>query len=179
MIDESETGRVPQLQLILGGARSGKSRLALQVAESTGLQHTFLATATAEDGEMCARIENHQAERGSEWKLLEEPLNLAAALASLNHKDCCVLVDCTTLWISNCLQAGNWETQRDALFELLPKLSCKVIFVSNETGLGIVPLGELTRQFVDASGFFNQRLAAVCDAVTMVVAGIPVQLKAN
>jgi adenosylcobinamide kinase/adenosylcobinamide-phosphate guanylyltransferase len=98
-------------------------------------------------------------------------------LLSLNQEKNCVLVDCVTLWISNCLHQEKWKEQREALLEILPSLKLHIIFVSNETGMGIVPLGELTRQFVDASGFFNQELGRICQIVTFVAAGLPIELK--
>jgi|TARA_B110000240_G_scaffold194298_2_gene241688 adenosylcobinamide kinase/adenosylcobinamide-phosphate guanylyltransferase len=165
------------IELILGGARSGKSRLALQKARDSGLALHYLATATTEDQEMEARISAHKAERDQDWSLVEEPVNLAAALLSLNQEKNCVLVDCVTLWISNCLHQEKWKEQREALLEILPSLKLHIIFVSNETGMGIVPLGELTRQFVDASGFFNQELGRICQIVTFVAAGLPIELK--
>lgn len=165
------------IELILGGARSGKSRLALKTARDSGRALHYLATATAGDREMEARIAAHKAERGQDWSLVEEPVNLAAALSSLNQETNCVLVDCVTLWVSNCLHLKRWDEQREELIELLPSLISHIIFVSNETGMGIVPLGELTRQFVDASGFFNQELGRKCEKVTLVAAGFPIELK--
>jgi len=167
------------IELILGGARSGKSRLALQRAQDTGCKLYYLATGTADDQEMEDRIAMHKAERGDEWALLEEPVDLATALLAVDKNANCILVDCVTLWISNCLHSGQWDEQRKALVELLPTLRSHIIFVSNETGMGIVPLGKITRQFVDASGFFNQELGRLCNKVTLVAAGFPIELKSN
>jgi len=166
-----------QLQLILGGARSGKSRNAEQRAADSGLQKIYLATATADDGEMTERIKKHQADRDGHWQLLEEPLLLADTLRKHSAADNCILVDCLTLWLSNCLHHNCWAEQQQALLDCLDKLPGAVIFVTNEVGQGIVPMGELTRQFVDEAGFLHQRLAASCDRVTMVVAGLPQELK--
>lgn len=164
-------------ELILGGARSGKSRLAEQRAEATGMELLYLATATAGDAEMSERIRHHQDRRAGKWKLLEEPTELAEALSQNAQTDRCILVDCLTLWISNCLHQNCWAEQKESLLTALEKWPGHIIFVSNETGMGVVPMGELSRQFVDESGFFHQQLAAVCDQVTLTVAGMPLTLK--
>ena len=164
-------------ELILGGARSGKSRLAEQRAEETGLELLYLATATVGDAEMSERIRHHQVRRKTQWTLLEEPTELAEVLSRHHREDRCILVDCLTLWISNCLHKNCWEQQRDALLAVLPNFQGRIIFVSNETGMGVVPMGELSRKFVDESGFFHQQLASLCDQVTLTVAGLPLLLK--
>lgn len=173
-------------QLILGGARSGKSRLAeeraLAWAEHEGAERIYLATARVGDDEMARRVDVHRQRRDSGWHLLEEPEDLAGTIARLKHRRACVLIDCLTLWISNCLHAGNWETQRDRLLEQVALLQTErsplgLILVSNEVGSGIVPLGALSREFVDASGWLHQALAQHCDTVTLVVAGLPLALK--
>lgn len=164
-------------ELILGGARSGKSRLAEQRAEAAGMELLYLATATAGDAEMSERIRHHQGRRAGKWTLLEEPTELAEALSQNAQTDRCILVDCLTLWISNCLHQNCWVEQKESLLTALEKLPGHIIFVSNETGMGVVPMGELSRQFVDESGFFHQQLAAVCDQVTLTVAGLPLTLK--
>lgn len=165
------------VELILGGARSGKSRLAEQRAHDSGLERVYIATATAGDSEMRARIEHHQQRRGSAWTLLETPIALAQTLRREHSPQRCIVVDCLTLWLSNCLHQHCWEQQHAALLAALPRLSGHLILVSNETGLGVVPMGELSRQFVDAAGFLHQRLAAVCQRVTLTVAGLPLELK--
>lgn len=174
------------LRFILGGARSGKSRLALasaqRIASDNNSSLMFIATATANDEEMRKRIEKHQAERVStngenSWALVEEPLHLARALLQNDEQGKVILVDCLTLWISNCLHLKVWDDEKEALLNCLEKLKSTVIFVSNETGLGIVPMGELTRQYVDASGFFHQLLAQRCAHVVFTVAGLPHVLK--
>ena len=164
-------------ELILGGARSGKSRIAEQKAMQSGMQRVYIATGTAGDEEMANRIAHHKQSRGDDWQLVEEPIALAAALLKNSSTQTCILVDCLTLWLSNCLHRGCWEDQRQALIEMMPTLPGKVIFVSNEVGQGVVPMGELSRQFVDESGFLHQELAQLCDGVTFVAAGLPLQLK--
>ncbi len=164
-------------QLIIGGARSGKSALAEQRALASGKSCVYLATGTPGDEEMALRIDNHRRRRGDEWLLVEEPLFLAQALLANHAQDRTLLVDCLTLWLSNCLHNQTWDAQRQQLLEILPTLSGEIILVSNEVGSGIVPLGELTRRFVDESGFLNQALASICHRVTQVVAGLPQELK--
>ena len=169
-------------ELILGGARSGKSALAEQRAEQSGLAVTYIATAEAGDGEMVERIAHHRARRPADWHLLEEPVQLARALAENAANDRCLIVDCLTLWLSNLLanelpDEGRFSAERTALLEVLPQLPGRVILVSNEVGLGIVPLGEITRRFCDESGRLHQAVAAVCERVTFVTAGLPMTLK--
>lgn len=167
-------------QLILGGARSGKSTLAETRAEaraaSTGGALVYVATATAGDREMQARIQQHRARRSAQWTTREEPQQLGALIAG-QGPDAVVLIDCLTLWLANCLAAGSLERERAALLEALAQSQCDVWLVSNEVGSGIVPLGELSREFVDQSGWLHQRLAGLCDRVTLVVAGLPLELK--
>lgn len=175
------------LTLILGGARSGKSRLALQRAEATGRPVCFIATAQANDAEMAARIARHQAERPAHWTTIEAPLELAGAIHAAGAG--CIVVDCLTLWLSNCLcqtDPAAFAGQRAALLATLAarrslegKNSADLILVSNETGLGIVPLGELTRRFVDEAGWLNQDIAQLADEVVFVAAGLPLILKGN
>lgn len=165
------------LELILGGARSGKSRLAETRALNSGRTPVYVATGSAGDGEMAARIEHHRARRGPEWRLVETPLRLADSLLAECREDRCLVVDCLTLWLSNCLHQQCWPAERDALLKAAACLKGRVIFVSNEVGSGVVPLGELSREFVDASGFLHQQLAQVCRRVTLCVAGLPMELK--
>lgn len=173
------------MRLILGGARSGKSRLAeravLDLCEGSS-RPVYLATATADDAEMQARIDRHRSDRSQLWRTVEEPVHLAAALAGL--ADAWVLIDCLTLWISNCLHAGCWERERARLLreidrQLAAGKSPNWTFVSNEVGSGVVPLGALSREFVDASGQLHQALARRCSQVTLVVAGLPMNLKGD
>ncbi len=167
-------------ELILGGMRSGKSRLAEQHAQQSGLQVTHIATATAQDDEMRARIAHHQASRPDHWHLVEEPVALAAALQRHAAADRCVLVDCLTLWLTNllCLEdEARLRQETAALLDVLPRLPGQVILVSNETGMGVVPLGELTRRYCDEAGRLHQAVAARCDQVILTVAGLPLILK--
>jgi adenosylcobinamide kinase/adenosylcobinamide-phosphate guanylyltransferase len=164
--------------LVLGGARSGKSRYAQRLAESSRLQPVLIATAEARDAEMAFRIKQHAAGRGAQWTLVEEPVALAAALWREARRDRIVVVDCTTLWLSN-LMLGEADvaaaTERLALS--VAGLSGPVIFVANEAGCGVVPENALARAFRDAQGVLNQALAEACEAVVLVSAGIAVRLK--
>lgn len=168
-------------ELILGGARSGKSHYAETCAKESGLDVLYVATAQAFDKEMQQRIQHHQQQRPSHWRLIEEPLNLISVLQNNANANTCILVDCLTLWLSNQLCSdsykSNIEENTDALVALLPALSGKIIFVSNEVSMGIIPMGEINRQFVDEAGRLHQKLAVVCEKVTLMVAGIPSQIK--
>lgn len=165
------------MHLVLGGARSGKSRYAEQCARDSGKTLFYLATAEARDPEMQARIAHHREQRGALWQLREEPLLLSDALAALDSPNHCLLVDCLTLWLSNCLAVNRWEELRAALLDTLPQLAADIVLVSNEVGQGVVPMGELTRRFVDESGRLHQDLASQCHRVTLVTAGLPLTLK--
>lgn len=167
-------------QLILGGMRSGKSRLAERLAMASGLPVTYIATATAGDEEMRTRIDHHRAQRPEAWQVVEEPLALAAALRAHAATGHCLLVDCLTLWLTNLLcsdDAGALAREREALLATLPSLPGDIILVSNETGLGIVPADPLSRRFCDEAGRLHQVLAALCDRVIFTVAGLPQVLK--
>lgn len=168
------------LELILGGARSGKSRLAEQLATDSGLRVTYVATCQPLDGEMAERIAHHQSRRPPQWTLVEEPLALASVLEAHADGECCLLVDCLTLWLTNLLLLDD-EAQAahelQALLAVLPKLPGRIILVSNETGLGVVPLGELSRRYVDQAGRLHQAIAALADRVQLMVAGLPLLLK--
>ncbi len=167
-------------QFVLGGARSGKSRYAEQLASASEKQVVYIATATAGDNEMQQRINLHQQQRPDHWLLVEEPLQLANALRQYDQPEYCLLVDCLTLWLSNCLATyteQEVEQQQLGLLDAIASLKADVIVVSNEVGQGIVPLGELTRKFVDESGRMHQKLAEVCHKVFFVTAGIAQKLK--
>ncbi|MEH6565334.1 MAG: bifunctional adenosylcobinamide kinase/adenosylcobinamide-phosphate guanylyltransferase [Halopseudomonas sp.] len=167
-------------ELILGGARSGKSRLAERLAVESGLPVTYIATCEPRDREMAERVAQHRAQRPAEWALVEEPRSLAQVLREQAAPSRCLLVDCLTLWLSNLLLSDDpqhWAVEREALFAALPGLPGRVIMVSNETGLGVVPMGELSRRFVDESGWLHQQLAAHCDRVVVCIAGLPQTLK--
>ncbi|WP_292756443.1 MULTISPECIES: bifunctional adenosylcobinamide kinase/adenosylcobinamide-phosphate guanylyltransferase [unclassified Methylophaga] len=168
--------------LILGGVKSGKSRLAEQRAIKSKLAVCYVATARADDSEMQQRIALHQQQRPAHWTTIEVPLNLAAALQQQDNTDKCILVDCLTLWLTNLLLSDDEnlltnEIQR--LLETLPTLQADIILVSNETSMGIVPMGELTRRFCDEAGRLHQQLAALMDNVILTVAGLPHALKGN
>ncbi|TVQ92934.1 MAG: bifunctional adenosylcobinamide kinase/adenosylcobinamide-phosphate guanylyltransferase [Chromatiaceae bacterium] len=166
--------------LVLGGVRSGKSRLAERLALASGRPVTYLATATADDAEMAARIATHRNHRPPDWALVEEPLALAAALEQACAPGHCVLVECLTLWLTNLLcqpDPARLAAEIDAFEALLPRLPGQVILVGNEVGLGVVPLDALTRRYCDLAGALHQRLAAGCERVVLTVAGIPLMLK--
>lgn len=168
------------LQLILGGARSGKSRLAEQTAKETGLSVIYIATAQALDAEMQQRITHHQQQRPAHWQVLEEPIYLADRLLQCDQANQLILVDCLTLWLSNLLLAENpalQHQQMQKLFEVLPRLRSQIILVSNETGLGVVPMGEISRRFVDEAGRLHQTLGQLANKVMFCVAGFPMILK--
>ncbi len=169
-------------ELILGGNRSGKSAYAEQRAIQTTLPVTYIATATAGDADMAARIAKHQARRLQHWALIEEPIHVARTLETHAHPNRCLLVDCLTLWLCNLLCTETEPSialtrERDALLTLLPSLPGSIIFVANEVGMGIVPQGELSRRFADEAGELNQAVAALCERVTLVMAGLPLALK--
>lgn len=168
-------------ELILGGARSGKSHYAEICAKESGLDVIYIATAQALDDEMQLRIQHHQQQRPSHWRLIEEPLELHSVLKENANTATCILVDCLTLWLSNqlCSDEHKFKIEQnvEALVKLLPTLSGKIVFVSNEVSMGVIPMGEISRQFVDETGRMHQRLAAACERVTLMVAGIPSIIK--
>jgi adenosylcobinamide kinase/adenosylcobinamide-phosphate guanylyltransferase len=165
--------------LILGGARSGKSRQAEELALRHEGPRVYIATATADDVEMRARIAAHRARReAGEWTTVEEPLKLCAALREHSGENHFVLVDCLTLWLSNLMLAQqNIGEAIEDLAELLPALEGTICVVSNEVGLGIVPDNPLARAFRDEAGLAHQMLAQVADEVLFMVAGLPMRLK--
>ncbi|BBT18029.1 adenosylcobinamide kinase/adenosylcobinamide phosphate guanyltransferase [Metapseudomonas otitidis] len=167
-------------ELILGGARSGKSRLAERQAADSGLAVVYIATSQPLDGEMSARVAHHRARRPDHWGLVEEPVELARVLREHAGAGTCLLVDCLTLWLTNLLMLeddARLAAERDALLACIAELPGRVLLVSNETGLGVVPLGELTRRYVDEAGWLHQALAERCTRVTFTVAGLPMLLK--
>jgi adenosylcobinamide kinase/adenosylcobinamide-phosphate guanylyltransferase len=167
-------------ELILGGIRSGKSRLAEQRAQESGLTVVYVATATPGDDEMRSRIEEHRKRRPSRWLTIEEPRALAQAVRKHAGKDRCVLIECLTLWLTNflCTQSPQeLEQERTALLTAVREVSGHLIVVSNETGLGIVPIDALSRRFSEEAGLLHQDLARICDRVTLVAAGLPLLLK--
>ena len=164
--------------LVLGGARSGKSRHALALAEASGLARAFVATAQAYDEEMRERIAHHQADRDGSWRTLEAPLDLPMIIAEETAPDRVMLVDCLTLWLTNVVLAErNLDAACLALQEAVRTARGPLILVSNEVGHGIVPATPLGRTFRDAQGRLNQDVAAVCDAVVFVAAGCATLMK--
>ena len=177
--------------LVFGGARSGKSAYAERLAAASGKEVIYIATAAAGDAEMSARIAQHRVQRPQHWHTVEEPISLAAALAEWRAPQRLVLVDCLTLWLSNLMfsdgtqypDVGMFELparfheQRAALLDELAAERGDVVLVSNEVGMGIVPWGALSRSYADEAGRLNQAVAAVCDRVALVAAGLPLMLK--
>jgi adenosylcobinamide kinase/adenosylcobinamide-phosphate guanylyltransferase len=177
------TEHIPQLILILGGARSGKSTFAERLAAGRGERITYLATGTACDEEMAERIARHRAERSPAWRTVECPLGPAAALRAHAPDTDCFLLDCATLLVSNLLVAedskGEEDVRRalDALLAEYREAGTDLIIVSNEVGLGLVPEYPLGRLYRDVLGRFNQQVATAADAVYFLVAGLPLELK--
>jgi adenosylcobinamide kinase/adenosylcobinamide-phosphate guanylyltransferase len=166
---------LPPVTLVLGGARSGKSAYAERLIGARGL---YLATSEAGDAEMAERIRKHRERRGPGWETVEEPLDVAAALARNASADRPILVDCLTLWLSNLIATDrDVEAETRALTDRLSGLPMPVVLVSNELGLGIVPATPLGRAFRDHAGRLNQHIAAAADCVVFVAAGLPLTLK--
>jgi adenosylcobinamide kinase/adenosylcobinamide-phosphate guanylyltransferase len=165
--------------LILGAVRSGKSRHAGDLARELGAV-TLLATGAALDEEMAARIEAHRRARPAHWHVVEEPLHLARALRTTAAADRVIIVDCLTLWVTNLLCSSDpaqLDLEVEDLLDALPSLPGHCVFVANEVGLGIMPVNALARRFADVAGTLHQRLAALCDRVEFMVAGLPMSVK--
>lgn len=161
------------LTLVLGGARSGKTARALLL---TPAPRAYVATAEAHDSEMTDRIAAHKAERGEDWDLIEAPIDLVGAVRAADGR--ALLIDCLTLWLSNLMAADrDIAAETDALIEALNETSAPVILVSNEIGLGLVPMEPLSRRFRDEQGRLNQRIAAAATRVEFIAAGLPLRLK--
>jgi len=170
-------GRIPSL-LILGGARSGKSRLGQSYAEQSAKSPVLVATAEGRDDEMRLRIAQHQAARDGRWQLVEEPLALLTVLQREARFDRILVIDCLTLWLSNMmLGAQDYAARCAELADSVAALPGPVIFISNEVGSVIVPANALARAFADAQGRLNQLIAAACTTVIWVRAGLPTLLK--
>lgn len=172
------------VHLILGGARSGKSAYAEQLASSSELAVTYIATAQVYDDEFAKRIAHHKARRPIDWQIIEAPFNLAETLVTHTQENTCVIVDCLTLWLAQCIcpdcelpDTVSWDKERNALIDILPTLKGTVLLVSNEVGMGIVPLGKINREFQDAQGRLNQSVAQLADKVSFIAAGLPLKLK--
>ena len=164
--------------LVLGGARSGKSAFAEKLIADSGLAKIYLATATAGDDEMKARVAQHRAQRGEGWSTVEEPLALVDALMREATRGRAVLVDCLTLWLSNLMLAErDPEIEARRLTRFLGVAKYPIVFVSNEVGLGLVPETALGRRFRDAQGRLNQLVAASVPNVAFIAAGLPLWLK--
>lgn len=168
--------------LILGGARSGKSRFALELGEPLGKRRVFVATALPSDEEMARRIERHRRERPEGWKTMEEPLRLVDTLQAVEGKTEIVVIDCLTLWLSNLLTAIGEDEETvlgeiDQLVKAARSANFSIVAVSNEVGSSIVPVNPLARLFRDLSGLLHQRWAAEADEVYWMMAGIAVPIK--
>ena len=164
------------LTLILGGARSGKSRYAERLMTALPPPWVYVATAEAGDHEMAARIRAHRSRRGPSWQTIEAPRDLQAALAACENTP--VLIDCLTLWLSNLMLAeADIEQETERLEQALAGVTAPIVLVANEVGSGIVPDHPLGRKFRDAQGILNQRIAARADRVVLLVAGLPLALK--
>jgi adenosylcobinamide kinase / adenosylcobinamide-phosphate guanylyltransferase len=174
MIDQSSKST-----FVLGGARSGKSRFAENLAHESGLERHYIATGRAWDDEMRARIAQHKHDRGPLWTTHEEPLALAETIARIDAPGKVVLVDCLTLWLTNLMMEDGCDIAAEsaALAALLPQLSASIILVSNEVGLGIVPENKMARAFRDHAGRLHQMIAAEVADVYFIAAGLPLKMK--
>lgn len=167
----------PKVTFVIGGAASGKSECAEQLVYKSGQEMIYLATGQARDDEMRQKIHKHVDRRGDDWSLIEEPIDLIGVLSKCDAGQI-VLLDCATMWLSNLFEANSdIESQVIALCDALPNLPPKVIIVTNELGMGVVPDHPLSRRFREAHGRMNQKLAAVSNLAVMVVAGLPSVLK--
>ena len=170
--------------LVLGGARSGKSSFAEKLARESGLDVLYIATAQVNDYEFSERVEHHKKRRPASWGLVEEPFYLAKTLSEYAREDRFLLVDCLTLYLAQwtCSECNpplekSWGQERDDLIRCLKSLPGQIALVSNEVGLGIVPMGEINRRYQDEAGRLNQAVASVCDQALFMVAGLPLKLK--
>lgn len=172
-----------RVALVLGGAKSGKSRYALELARSFPSPRLYVATAEAGDEEMAARIAQHRRDRGEGWDTLEKPLELSAAISQAQGRYGVILADCLTLWLSNWLIRGEDQAELNRVCEELvaavEAATTPVILVSNEVGWGIVPDNPLAREFRDWAGRLHQLLAAAADLVVLLAAGLPLTLKSS
>jgi adenosylcobinamide kinase/adenosylcobinamide-phosphate guanylyltransferase len=170
--------------LVTGGGRSGKSRYALAMATAaTVVRPAFVATAEVTDDEMAERVRRHQAERDGRFVNVEEPVQLAEALRGLPADVDLAIVDCLTVWLGNLYHHGHVDADGssapiEALLEVLREAPCDLVLVTNEVGMGIIPADAMSRAYRDRAGILNQQVAAVADRVVLVVAGLPMVLKA-
>lgn len=168
----------PGAVLVLGGARSGKSAFAERLVAETGLSRHYIATGRAWDDEMRQRIAKHREDRGEGWETYEEPLALAARIKDVAREDRAVLVDCLTLWVTNLmLEERDIEAEFASLTEAIAAAPGRLVFVSNEVGLGIVPENRMAREFRDHAGRLHQQVAALVPEVYFVAAGLPLKMK--
>jgi adenosylcobinamide kinase / adenosylcobinamide-phosphate guanylyltransferase len=168
--------RTAELVFVLGGARSGKSSWALGYTEEHYRSYLFLATAEVRDEEMAERVQRHQASRGPQWNLLEEPLEISEALFSKCASVEAVLVDCLTIWLSNVMLnkvEDDITLYQEHLLDVLSMKRQAIILVANEVGGGLVPESALGRKFRDNAGLLNQKIAALADKVIYMTAGLP------
>ena len=176
--DVEKAPPLPRLTLILGGARSGKSRHAETLIEASGLSPYYIATAEALDDEMSARIAKHRERRGKRWQTIEEPLALSETLAQVNAEDRALMVDCLTLWLTNLMMHDlAVEDEVAELLASLDGLDGAAILVSNEVGQGVMPANRMARRFIDHAGRLHQELAKKADQVLFMTAGVAQQLK--
>ena len=168
----------PGAVLVLGGARSGKSAFAERLVAETGLSRHYIATGRAFDDEMRERIARHREDRGDGWHTHEEPLALAARIADVARADRAVLVDCLTLWVTNLmLEERDIAAECSGLLEALRQAPGRIVLVSNEVGLGIVPENRMAREFRDHAGRLHQKVAALVPEVYFIAAGLPLKMK--
>ena len=168
--------------LVIGGARSGKSSLALDICNKMEGNRYFIATAQAFDDEMEGRIKRHQEERGNEWKTIEEAIGIAEKIKEVEGDEAIILVDCLTLWLSNLYMKYESDTDSvyDKIDELLDRLAetkGRIVLVSNEVGMGIVPENKLARLYRDAAGTMNRKIAEKANKVVITFSGLPIVLK--
>lgn len=177
--DARNGGLGPGVTLVLGGARSGKSRHAEKLIEASGLEAVYIATGRAFDGEMEQRIATHKDRRGASWRTVEAPFDLARAIAGHAAPGAAILVDCLTLWVTNLmLDDRDVAAECDVLVSGLSRpMPSPIVLVSNEVGLGIVPDNAMARAFRDHAGRLHQAIAAIASKVTFVAAGLPLTLK--
>ncbi|MEJ5218341.1 bifunctional adenosylcobinamide kinase/adenosylcobinamide-phosphate guanylyltransferase [Cognatishimia sp. D5M38] len=170
---------LPKLTFVLGGASSGKSAFAEGLVVATGAPRVYVATSQIYDDEMAAKVRDHVAARGNDWHTIEEPLDMAKALSQVGE-DQVVLLDCASMWLTNQMMAEHdLAVETEALIAALAACKGRVIVVSNEVGMGIVPDNALARRFRIAQGKLNQRLAAAADLAVFVIAGLPQVLKGD